>query len=71
MSNMIEKIKKYELFLNNSVDDVISNSISMSVFDQPTYDDLHNQSISRNIIKRKTSINMVSLNYQKIKQALF
>ena len=57
------------MFLNSNVDDVISNSMSVSVFDQPTYEDIQNQSVSR-LMKRKTSMNMLSLNYQKIKSSL-
>lgn len=66
---MMDKIKKYELFLNSNVDDVISNSMSISVFDQPTYEDIQNQSVSK-MMKKRTSINMLSLNYEKIKHSL-
>ena len=70
MGSMVEKIKKYEVFLNNNVDDMISNSYSASVFDQPTYEDIHNQSQSRNIHRQRTSLGVLALNYDKMSHSL-
>lgn len=49
---------------------MISNSCSVSVFDQPTYEDMYSQSISRNIIKQRSVLSVLSLNYEKIKHNL-
>jgi hypothetical protein len=72
LSQLAEKISKYEIFLNSNIDDLISQSNQgISIFDQQSFSELdvsNNQHITPR--QNRSIIPMLSLDYDRIKHFL-
>jgi hypothetical protein len=72
LSQLAEKIAKYEIFLNSNIDDLIAQSNQgISIFDQPSCSELdasNNQHVTYR--QNRSIVPMLSLDYEKIKHFL-